>query len=609
MANETAQWTTSDDAQWTDDQWIDDIYLVYVRRYLYFAQRDFYGIFDPRRFYAPFDPREFWNQWANTYDESSVTTYAVNETEWSFSVPGGIYTSGQSLTISGVPDNVTLYYTTDGSTPDNTDTTYTGTINITENTTVKIIGYTDQTGWDPSDVITTTYEFEVDETAWSFSVPGGTYSSEQSLTISGVPDNVTLYYTTDGSAPDETDTTYTGTINIDENTTLKIIGYKDGWTTSDVITTTYEFEVDETAWSPSVPGGTYSAPQSITISDIQNGVTIYYTTDGSTPDETDTAYNGTPISITETTTLKLIGYKGGWGTSDVLSVTYTIVTEAAEPSFDPPGATYNMEQTVTMTTTTPGATIYYTTDGTNPTDEDTEYSGPITIDENTALRAIAYADGYDPSDVHYEYYHLKVLSPTLDPAFGSYGSRQLMTLTPVTDGSTAYHNIGGGFPLSSVSPVAINQTYVVSYRADKVNWGPSDTLSGTYDLSGVGWDSIYDDNDWTKINGMIWFGSYWRTTASPATLQSKNTNNPDSWSYKFEPAKMKISFTRVGGPPYFNNVTITDPNGLTLANVNNYTSGSEINLSYPEGYVCIYRIALTYMGGYFNVTDIQFFVE
>jgi len=526
------------------------------------------------------------------------------------SVPGGIYYSIRYITPSGgggdhyVPN---FYYTTDGSTPTTESPTVSGedTIPLNKSMVLKIAPYI--SGYGLGKIQTFEYECVVEDPV--VSVEGGTYTEPQSVNISTTVTGTSIHYTTDGSTPDNTDTTYTGTINIDENTTLKIIGYKDGWTTSDVITTTYEFEVDETAWSPSVPGGTYSAPQSITISDIQNGVTIYYTTDGSTPDETDTAYNGTPISITETTTLKLIGYKGGWGTSDVLSVTYTIVTEAAEPSFDPTGATYNVEQTVTMTTTTPGATIYYTTDGTNPTDEDTEYSGPITIDENTALRAIAYADGYDPSDVHYEYYHLKVLSPTLDPAFGSYGSRQLMTLTPVTDGSTAYHNIGGGFPLSSVSPVAINQTYVVSYRADKVNWGPSDTLSGTYDLSGVGWDSIYDDNDWTKINGMIWFGSYWRTTASPATLQSKNTNNPDSWSYKFEPAKMKISFTRVGGPPYFNNVTITDPNGLTLANVNNYTSGSEINLSYPEGYVCIYRIALTYMGGYFNVTDIQFFVE
>ena len=48
---------------------------------------------------------------------------------------------------------------------------------------------------------------------------------------------------------------------------------------------------------------------------------------------------------------------------------------------------------VTLTSTTPGATIYYTTDGTEPTTASSVYSEPIVIDENTTLKAMAVKEG------------------------------------------------------------------------------------------------------------------------------------------------------------------------------------------------------------------------
>jgi hypothetical protein len=58
-------------------------------------------------------------------------------------------------------------------------------------------------------------------------------------------------------------------------------------------------------------------------------------------------------------------------------------------------AVYETPQTVTITSTTSGATIYYTTDGTTPTTSSSVYSGstPLSISTTTKIRAIAVADG------------------------------------------------------------------------------------------------------------------------------------------------------------------------------------------------------------------------
>lgn len=67
----------------------------------------------------------------------------------------------------------------------------------------------------------------------------------------------------------------------------------------------------------------------------------------------------------------------------------------ATPSF----GTLSSGSTITLVTATSGATIYYTLDGSEPSDTSTVYSGPISITESVTLRAIAYAQGLTPSSI------------------------------------------------------------------------------------------------------------------------------------------------------------------------------------------------------------------
>ena len=140
----------------------------------------------------------------------------------------------------------------------------------------------------------------------------------------------------------------------------------------------------------SVAAGIYATAQTVTISDTTSGATIYYTTNGTTPTTSSTKYTG-PITVSATETLEAIAVASGYNNSAVASATYTISPTVPAPTFSPAGGTYTSTQTVTISDTTAGTTIYYTTNGTTPTTSSTKYTGPITVSATETLEAIAVA--------------------------------------------------------------------------------------------------------------------------------------------------------------------------------------------------------------------------
>jgi arabinogalactan endo-1,4-beta-galactosidase len=93
----------------------------------------------------------------------------------------------------------------------------------------------------------------------------------------------------------------------------------------------------------------------------------------------------------------------------------TTTTAAAAPTFSPASGTYTTAQTVTISDTTAGATIYYTTNGTAPTTASTVYSGTITTPATSTtetIQAIAVATGYTNSTVASAVYKIAPASAT-----------------------------------------------------------------------------------------------------------------------------------------------------------------------------------------------------
>ena len=144
--------------------------------------------------------------------------------------------------------------------------------------------------------------------------------------------------------------------------------------------------------------GLYTAAQTVTLSTTTEGATIYYTTDGTEPTTSSTKYTGV-ITVDKSMTIKAIAVKENWINSEMMTAAYTITGTVATPVANPAVGTYTTAQTVTLSTTTEGADIYYTTDGTEPTTSSTRYTAAISVAENTVIKAIAIIDNWTASDV------------------------------------------------------------------------------------------------------------------------------------------------------------------------------------------------------------------
>jgi len=198
------------------------------------------------------------------------------------------------------------------------------------------------------------------------------------------------------------------------------------------------------------PAGSYTSAQQVTISSTTAGATIYYTTDSSTPVfpiAGTTQQYSSAISVSASETISAIATATGFTTSAVGVAPYTItLPTAATPSFSSPTGTYASPQTVSIGTTTPNATIYYTTSGMPPTAGSAVYSTPIAVTNGETVEAIATATGFLPSAAATATYTYVVGTPTITPVSGIYATAQSVTISTLTPGATIYYTANGNPP-------------------------------------------------------------------------------------------------------------------------------------------------------------------
>lgn len=321
----------------------------------------------------------------------------------------------------------------------------------------------------------------------TLSVAAGTYNAVQTVTVNDALTDADLHYTLTGVDPTQSDPTVAvgGTVTIDGTETLKVAGWKTGYARSNIAQAAYLLTPVTPVFSP--VAGTYTTAQNVSITTATGQTEIHYTTDGSTPTSTSTLYSG-PVSVGTTTTLKAIAIRTSWTDSAVASGTFTMnFGTTPTPTISPDPGTYT--STVAVTITLPGATIRYTTDGSDPTAASPLYSTPIVLTTSTTVKARAWLPDYGASAAASAAYTIQVAAPTLTPASGPVGAGQLITISTSTPGATITYTLNGVDPVQTDAPVPSSGTlvagpYTYKARAWKTGASASPVSVATYTTTG-----------------------------------------------------------------------------------------------------------------------------
>lgn len=103
---------------------------------------------------------------------------------------------------------------------------------------------------------------------------------------------------------------------------------------------------------------------------------------------------------------------------------------------------HHLYTTVTLTATTAGAAVYYTTDGSTPTTESTLYTGPFDINEKgVTVKAVSLGDGFMLSEVVEQPVSIYELAGKPEISFTEESGKTTVTITPAVEGDVVYYNL------------------------------------------------------------------------------------------------------------------------------------------------------------------------
>lgn len=243
------------------------------------------------------------------------------------------------------------------------------------------------------------------------------------------------------------------------------------------------------AWRVATPilspnGGAFSANVNVTVTCATAGATLHYTTNGVDPTEAESLVtSGSTLTISQTTTLKVKAWLSGEPASNVATGTYTFTV--ATPVFSPGGGTYTAAQNVSISSTS-GATIRYTTDGTTPTAGSTAYSGPIAVNTGTTLKAIAFKTGWTTSSVSgatYVFNYGTLAAPVFTPAPAQVGYGTQVSLSAAAFATIRYTTNGSTPTATSTiytGPISVVGTTTILAKAFSTDWTTSAQAGGLY---------------------------------------------------------------------------------------------------------------------------------
>jgi alpha-tubulin suppressor-like RCC1 family protein len=252
------------------------------------------------------------------------------------SIASGQYSSEQNPVVSNADPSAVMHYSTTGIDPTEADPSVTAgaSIPVTQSLTLKVRSF--KSGAPPSEIAAATYTLKVVNP--SFSPVAGSYTSAQNVTLSTSTSGTTIRYTVDGRAPTPYSPVYGTPLSITAPTTIYAYATRSGWTSSDVVTSTYWIAPAPTLVAPTISpaAGTYTTERVVSITPVESGASVRYTIDGTDP----TAWSSLYIrgfAITQTLTVKARTFKPGYAAGPVASSTFTFAPAglSGAPSVSP----------------------------------------------------------------------------------------------------------------------------------------------------------------------------------------------------------------------------------------------------------------------------------
>ncbi len=336
------------------------------------------------------------------YPDSVQSPYA--------NIPSGSVDLGTKVLLKNKTDGATIHYTvnTDGSVP--ADPTVSSSVfdeaqPIVINGKTVIKAFAVKNGV-KSAIVTLTYTTKDQLASPTASIESGAMVSRGTRLNLKAASGATIYYTTDGSDP--TDRSSSSVVSGSDlvldgaagaQVTVKAYAVMDGKSASEVATFTYQISKNMGGVTADVATGSeVSNGSKVNLMTDVTDAQIYYTTDGSSP--ADSGIKGTVVTINgtpgSTFTIKaVVKINGDAGT--VCTFTYRIKERPSAPTASPSGGELTIAKRVELSSS--AEKIYYTTDGTTPTESSNLYKEPVLINRTTNLKAIAVSKDGEISEV------------------------------------------------------------------------------------------------------------------------------------------------------------------------------------------------------------------
>lgn len=322
---------------------------------------------------------------------------------------------GKLISLASLTQGATIYYTTNGTDPTENSLVYdeNNPISVTYAGTTEIRAMAVKSGMDNSDILS----YPV--TLTKLTKPTGA-SAQLGDTIYirlTSEDNADIYYTTDGTIPNSASAKYEGYITSKTDVMIIAVAMKPGYVSSDAYGSNFKVELNavEAPTKDDITMQSVLGGKLVTITCATEGADIYYSLeDGEIGAITPNTLYTEPIMLDkEHNVITLEAKKNGMADSGKVQYKYAIgkapvpVASVATNSVVAAGSTvelsaphftglYGNEDTECI--------IFYTTDGSTPTINSTEYTSPIEIGGETRIRAISAAVGAVSSDILELYY-------------------------------------------------------------------------------------------------------------------------------------------------------------------------------------------------------------